>query len=218
MSEATIPVIETPAPQKVYRKRRAVKRTHTPRKAADAARMGVGAQAQDPAQAHEAREDAGPETEELRRVSRQEREVDRFSVPKHRIKPGWDVEWKTTHVVNQAVDSATLREIHDGGWRPEKAKDWPELVLPGTAPDAAVDQFGQRLYGRPKSFTLAAKQEDYDIATRQMRDRAQGAQEGRLSGGGGDGLAQMGKVVRPVPLGISIEGEVGSTGPVHGRR
>jgi hypothetical protein len=215
MSETTTTTEAAPRlVRRTVRKRRAVTRTRATRTADDAAKAGVGAAAQDLGQAAPAREEAGDE--QVRRVSRNDREVNRFDVPKHRIKPGWDVKWDTITVMGQPVDGAYLREIYDGGWRPEKARDWPEMVAPGTPPDAAVEQFGQRLYGRPKALTIQAKDEDYQAATKQLRDRAQGAQHGQVKGG--DGLSDMGRLVETVPLGVSIEGEVGSAGRVLRQR
>ena len=123
------------------------------------------------------------------------------------------MEWKTTHVLNEQITNSVLMDVHHAGWRPEKAQDWPELCPPGTPGDSAVTQDGMKLFGRPKQFTLQARQEDYAAATRQLSDRARSAQEGRPEGGGG--LADMGGTVQAVPLGVSIEGEVGATVPVR---
>ena len=208
MSETTIPVIE---PTRT-RKTRVVKRTKRTRTAHSTRSAGVrDAEDHDPnARVTLARTDE-PAEEPLRRLSREERDVDKFALPARRKKPGWDYEWKTFMVINQPVEAAQMREVFDGGWRPEKAKDWPEMVMPGTPPDAAVEQYGQRLYGRPMQFTMQARKEDKDFADRQMRDRLVGAQQGRLDGG--SGLADMGNVVQPVPLGVSLEAEVGSYAP-----
>lgn len=217
----TIPVLDVPAERPTPRlKERVTKRSYAKgashwatrkkaeREATKAPQMGVGAASKDPdAKAAPLRVDHGDMP--LRRVTRDERDVDRFSVPRHRLRRDWDVQWITISVINQPVDASSLREAYDGGWRPEKAKDWPELVLPGTPLDAAVEQYGQRLYGRPKSFTIAAREEDYRFATRQLSDRARSAAEGKVRGG--DGLADISHV-RPIPMGLTIEGEVGSNG------
>lgn len=207
-----IPVREAggPAPKPTV-KRRYVKRSKKTRTARDTARPTSHSSQMDEPEQRAAPVRAAAGDEPLRRVTRDEREVNRFDIPRHLLKPGWDVQWVAVLVVNQPVDGATLREAYDGGWRPERAKDWPTHVAPGTPPDAAVEQYGFRLYGRPSRFTMEAKQEDYDRATRQLSDRAHGAQEGRLQRRDEEGLADMGKVVRAIPLGVTIEGEVGST-------
>lgn len=158
-----------------------------------------------------AREEALPH-EQLTRVSREDRDVNRFAIPSHRIKPGWDVEWKTMRVLNEPVSNSNIMDAHHAGWRAEKARDWPELCPPGTPPDSGIEQDGLKLFGRPKQFTMQARQEDYNAATRQLADRARSAQEGRTSDG--EGLADM-RGVQSVPMGLSIEGEVGATVPVR---
>ncbi len=208
MSETTIPVREA-APPLVARqaKPRVVNRRQaTQRSAADPA---------PPAAMHHDDRAAPARTDEsepITRRSREQRDVNRYAIPQRLIPPGWDVEWKTISVLGQAVSSADLMDIHEGGWRPEKAKNWSIFVPPGTDPDATIELDGMRLYGRPKSFTLEAKREDEQAANRQMRDRMMASQEGRVVKGGEGGLADMSNVVRAVPLGVSVEGEVGSTG------
>ena len=221
MSDATIPVLEPEAPQPEASKPKAgrprgrvsYRRKYQPR--THAAPKPQTKPAEDFAQpVRQARED---DLEPVTRVSREARDINRFAIPMNRIKPGWDVEFKTITVLNEPVSNSIMMDIHRAGWRPERAKDWPELCPPGTPPDAAIEWDGQRLYGRPKEFTMQARDEDYRMATRQLADRAQSAQEGRLArrDGEGEGLSDMGRVVQPVPLGISIEGEVGSTVPVR---
>lgn len=222
---ATIPIDEDGprSPQKrVIHRKKAAKRTWSPeRRAQYEALKGAAPQPQfkpDPGQRAEAPREMTEDDAPLTRVSREDRDIKRFAIPLHRIKPGWTVEWKTTRVLGEVVSSSVRMDEHHAGWRPEKAKDWPELSVPGTPPDAAVEQDGQILVGRPMQFTMKAQQEDYAAATRQLADRAQSAQEGRLDRRGSDpgaGLADMARAVQPIPMGVSIEGEVGSTVPVR---
>ena len=152
----------------------------------------------------------GFEDEPVTRVGRDQRMTNNFPVPAYGKKPGRDYQWIATHVLGEPVTTPPVTEFYEGGWRPEKAADWPTLVSPGTAPDAPVDRLGQRLFGRPMQFTIEARQEDYNAAEQQRRDRMLGAIEGRPSGG--DGLSGV-RGVRVQPLLVEVEGEIGSAPP-----
>lgn len=205
--EPMIPVIDQPAfqPRRIHRQKAAL-HTAAPAQTAAAPRMHEPDRQEPMERAAPVRED---ESEPVTRRSREDRDVNRFSIPRRYIKPGWDLEWKTIRVMNDPVSTSDLLDIHEAGWRAEKARDWPKFVPEGTPPDAPIEIDGQRLFGRPKQFTLDAKAEDERIAQRQMRDRMQASQEGRLVGGRGEeGLADMAGI-RSVPLGVSVDGEVG---------
>lgn len=186
-------------------------RTEDVRTAADAGNVGVGSEpTPELARAEEIRHDDTGEV--LTRVSREHQLVGQFSLPKHRMKPGWDYEYKTCAVLGLAVTGSEVMRIHSAAWRPEKAANWPELVPPGTAPDAPIEVDGQRLYGRPLRFSREARAEDQAAAEKQLYDRALQSQQGRLAGDE-EGLADMGGLVRTVPLGVSIESEAGYVDP-----
>lgn len=138
-----------------------------------------------------------------RRRSREERSSGWNEVPAREKKSGWDYQWMTIRVLNEPVDGARLRDFHDnGGWQMCRAKDHPSLVDRGASPDAAVETEGQRLYTRPMSLTLDAKQEDYNYALQQQRDRMQAAASG-------ESIPSDRRGVRSVPLEIQIVGEAG---------
>lgn len=149
------------------------------------------------------------DNEPVTRRSREDRDVNRFAIPRRFFRPGWDLEWKTITVLGDPVSASTLLDVHEAGWRPERAKDWKNYVPTGTPDMAPIELDGQRLYGRSRQFTMDAKAEDERIAQRQMRDRMQASQEGRLVRGNEAGLADMPDIVRSVPLGVSVEGETG---------
>lgn len=157
------------------------------RTAADAGHVGVGANPGPAERAEAAREGSIPET--VTRVRREHRQIGSFELPKHRKKPGWDYEYKTIRVQREPVDPSEIQDIRLGGWRAEKSCDWPELVEPGTSPDAPIERLGQRLYGRPMSLTIEAKEEDYHAALSQQRDRTQAAASGRSAIRGEGGLS-----------------------------
>jgi len=211
-----VPVMTRPtrgpdkAPRKVKRGavvRRAAPRQSEDRQAHDTARAGVG---QDPGpigKAEPAREAVTFE-EPIRRVSRGDRQDKSFDIPSHRKRQGWDYEFKTIRVLGQPVDAADLLDVRQGGWRPEIAKDWPELVDVGVSPDSPVERYGQRLYGRPMNLTIEARREDLQYAQEQQRDRTLAAASGRSAVRGEEGIPTH-RGTRAVPVEMQIEGLMG---------
>lgn len=166
----------------------------------------AGADNSDPSMAQV--EDRGrqpEETHEVTRRSRSERSVDTYAVPANWKKNGWDYQFWVSKVLLQPVEGTT--EIWEGGWRPVYWKDVPKPWAPGASGDQQIERGGQQLYLRPMKLTLQARKEEFDAAEQQKRDRIQSALEGRVSGQ--EGIADI-KGVRPVPLGLSVEGEVGT--------
>lgn len=222
MSNFDIPVID-PAREALLQQRRdnmakarAARgknpRTAAPRKSAqreapDAARHGIGAHPGPAQPAAVAREDAAPEV--LRRVRRENRDAGWTDLPVEYKKPGWDYEYKTIRVLNEPVDPADFLEIRNAGWRPEKAANWPTLCEPGTPSDAPIERRGQRLYGRPMSLTIEARQEDIAAARQQQYDKTIAAASGQSAERGASGIPNA-RGVRPVPIEISIVGEAGA--------
>lgn len=182
-------------------------RDASPRVAAEAGMTGVGAYPGPAERAMPAREADIPET--FTRVRREERQANAFSLPSHRKKQGWDYEFKVARVLNMPVDPSEFQEIRRSGWRPELAKDWPELSDPDASPDSPVEVLGQRLYGRPMRLTNEARQEDLDWAMRQQRDRTRAAATGKSAIRGGDDAISSNRAIRTVPIQISVEGEAG---------
>jgi hypothetical protein len=101
-----------------------------------------------------------------------------------------------------------MLEIRNAGWRPEKAVDWPDLVEPGTSPDAPIERRGQRLYGRPMRLTHEARQEDLAAAYQQQRDKTMAAASGKSATRGEEGIPN-GRGVRSIPISVEIEGLAG---------
>ena len=184
----------------------AAPRQAAPRKAAAAAQHGIGAHPGPAQPAAMARDDGPPEV--LSRVRRDQRDAGWADLPPQYKKPGWDYEYKTISVLNQPVDQADFLEIRNAGWRPETARNWPTLVEPGTSPDAPIERRGQRLYGRPMSLTMEARQEDVQAARQQMYDKTMAASTGQSANRNEAGIPNQ-RGVRPVPIEIQIIGEAG---------
>lgn len=190
-------------------KARAVKsnqRTAEVRTAADAGRAGVGGDPSPATRSEPTREASMPEV--VSRVRRDQRDSGWADLPQHRRKANWDYEWKVIRVYREPVDPSDMLEVRNAGWRAEKAIDWPEMVEPGTSPDAPIESHGQRLYGRPMQLTLEARQEDLTEAYRQQRDKTLAASSGRSAVRGEEGIPN-GRAVRSVPVEIKIEGLAG---------
>ena len=201
-SEAAPPAAE-PRVKRQYHKRKVVKRAAPVRTAAPPQQTAA------PEQAMRQFED-----EPTSRVRRDDRMVNNFPVPAYGRRPGRDYQWIALKVLGEPVTTPPLTEFYEGGWRPEKAATWPTLVDPGTPPDAAVDRMDQRLFSRPMQFTMEAKQEDWNAAEQQRRDRMMNAIEGRPVGG--EGLAHI-RGIEPKPLIVEISGEIGERAPMPRR-
>lgn len=189
---------------KLEQARVALDRTDAPRTDADAGQVGVKPGDVSMAEARD-RGRQPEEKHEITRRSRSERSVDRFALPDNWKKRGWDYQFWVSSVLGQPVEGTT--EIWEGGWRPVYWKDVPKPWAPGAKADEQISRGGQLLYLRPMELTMQAKQEEYGAAEQQKRDRIQSALEGRVSGQ--EGIADI-KGVRPVALGLSVEGEVGT--------
>jgi hypothetical protein len=184
----------------------AAQRKAEARTAKDAAKAGVGS---NPGAAEPARATRDERADEvITRVRRDERDSGWADLPKHQRKPGWDYEYKTIRVYNEPVDPGEMLEIRNAGWRPEKAVDWPDLVEPGTSPDAPIERRGQRLYGRPMRLTHEARQEDLAAAYQQQRDKTMAAASGKSATRGEEGIPN-GRGVRSIPISVEIEGLAG---------
>lgn len=139
--------------------------------------------AHDPnARAEPARQPPGT-TPEITRMSLEDRQMTTYDVPVHLRKPGWDYKWEVVTVMGQQVDRSLLRDAHRAGWRPELARDWPELAE-GLKPDEPIIEGGQMLMGRPIHLSHEAQVEAYNRAKTQERDRMQAASTGQMSTGG----------------------------------
>lgn len=204
-------------PAKGY-KRKTAPRTAPPQRTADDARAPSPPMSAIPASRMPRDTDAWqPEYEgPSERISRIDRDTNQFelstAVQKKLKRARWSWAFKVITVYNQPVDGTELLAAANAGWRPAKAKDFPEEVPPGTDPNSTVERFGQRLYIRPEHMTRAAVTEDYNFAQAQMQSRITATQEGKSIHSDEESLADMGKVVRPVHIGLSVEGEVGTHG------
>ena len=150
----------------------------------------------------------------VERVSRLDRDTNQFELSKPvqkrlaRARFSWG--WKVTTVYNQPVDGTELLAASNAGWRPAKAKDFPEEVPPGTDPNSTIERFGQRLYIRPEHLTRQAQNEDYQFAQAQMQSRMNATQEGRSVNSSEESLSDLGKLVRPVAISLEVQGESGT--------
>ena len=202
------PSHHAPARRYVARKhsqKKGAQRTAPPRTRAD---VGGEPPMMPAARAEPTRE---PEMEVRTRRSRDRRAIGDFDLPSDLKKPGWDYQFCVHTVLNQPIGGAELAAIHEGGWRPEKNKHWPGVAPPGLDPDGYVERGGQVLYSRPMHLTMEARNEDHEAAQQQVRDRVQGALEGRVAGG--EGIANI-KGIRPTGMSLEIEGQAGTQPPI----
>jgi hypothetical protein len=199
---------------------RAANRSATPRTAADAQPAGPS-MFDTPIPASRMPRDSGAFTPEYdgptERISRVDRDTNQFELtPQVQQKlrnSGWSWAFKVMTVYNQPVDGTELLTAANAGWRAAKAKDFPTEVPPGTDPNGTVERFGQRLFIRPAHMTRQAQDEDYRFANAQMQSRMSATQEGKSVRSDEEGLADMGRIVRPVPIKLEMEGESGTHGP-----
>lgn len=140
-----------------------------------------------------------PDEAPVERLTRRSRRGDTnaWDIPMHLRKPGWDYQWWTMTVHGQQVDGGDVAEIYEGGWRPAKAKDFKEILSPHWD-KPTVERQGQMLYTRPMHLTMEARQEFYEKAEEQKRDKLQAA----MASAGG-------KIGRPIVEQFQLEGEVG---------
>jgi len=228
MSETMIPVLDPPVADPVRKgwpkgkprgKRTKAVRKQAPRvvesrTAHDAADVGIASNP-GPAQRAEPSREVISDNEPRTRVRREQRAVGGFDLPVHLKKPGWDYQWHVDTVLAQPVDASEFTLRHEAGWRTEKAGNWVGYAPPGAQPNDLVQRLGQTLYSRPMHMTIEARQEDMDAANQQVRDRVQGALEGRVKGG--EGVADV-RGVRPAAFSLEIVGEAGtSSEPVRRR-
>lgn len=191
------------------------KRSRFKRTGVDAKRAGVGSTVKDAVQAAPAREPT-PEGS-ITRMSLEDRQITSFDLPMHRKRAGWDYKWEVVTVMNQRVDRASIRDAYKAGWRPEKAKDWPELLegsIGEIGPDDAIEEGGQMLMGRPMHLSHEAQVETYNKAKTQERDRMQAASTGQGLGGQ-EGLSNIrGVQVRNSSLDVQL---AAGSGPIPSR-
>lgn len=205
-----------PGPAKGYKQKRKAQLRTAPQRTADDVQAPAPRMSAIPASRMPRDTDAWtPEYDgPVERVSRLDRDTNQFELSKPvqkrltRAKFSWG--WKVTTVYNQPVDGTELLAASNAGWRPAKAKDFPEEVPPGTDPNATIERFGQRLYIRPEHLTRAAQNEDYQFAQAQMKSRMTASQEGRAVNSNEESLADMGKLVRPVAISLEVQGESGT--------
>lgn len=95
---------------------------------------------------------------------------DKFHIEAHEIPRGWDYQWNTVTVVNEAQTSTQLT-MHANGWRPVPAKRHAGKWTPHDhVGDIIVD--GLRLEERPTELGDQAREEDKANARAQIRDQA----------------------------------------------
>lgn len=152
---------------------------------------------------------------DISRMSLEDRQVTMFDLPEHRKKPGWDYKWEPLTVWGQKVERSVIRDAFKAGWRPEKASDWPELMVGSFekfGPEDPVEEGGQMLMGRPLHLSHEAHVEHYNKAKIQERDRMQSAATGQ-SLGGQEGLANIrGIQVRDATLDVQLSAGSGPRG------
>lgn len=190
----------SPSPKRTIVRRKNARRA-TRRTAAEASRAGVASTEAAVGRAAPAREPEDGQ-EPVTRLSLEERQQNQFDLPQHRKKMGRDYQWLTISVMQQPVDGAVLMDAHQAGWRPERTKDWPELMPEGTSPDAPVERFGMRLMGRPDHLSHEALRETYDRARKQEKDRMAAVSTGGTARPGEESISNIRGVV---PRGAQLD-------------
>ena len=181
----------------------------------DAVMAGVGStQRSETGKAEPTRQNEAETVGRITRMSLEERQTLMFDLPPHRKKPGWDYQWQVVSIMGMREDRSKLRDAHRAGWRPELAKDWPELAE-GLAKDDPIEERGQMLMGRPMSLSHEARVETYNKAKNQEYDRMQAAAGGK-GVGGQEGLVNIRGIEVRNPS-LSVELSSGGTGHTPGR-
>lgn len=104
-------------------------------------------------------------------------QIDKFTVPKHLMKPGWDYEFKTRRIMGEAVSPTDVGFERNQGWRPVPAADMREMLAPDY--DKPVVEFdGQILMMRPMRLSREARNEMISVADSQKREKLQQAMVG----------------------------------------
>jgi len=139
-----------------------------------------------------------------------------FHIPEHLKRPGWSYEWKTRSVLNMPVRGSDVALEQRQGWRPAPVADFYDILPPGYQGNA-VEQDGMILMMRPARLDAEAKQELWQKAEQQKRDRLKSA----LAGDPGDRETGERFEDRRMPrtrATITLEGEVGVHEQKHDRR
>lgn len=123
---------------------------------------------------HKESSDPTDNPELLTRRSRTVGSGNKLDIPQHRMKPGWDYEWKTETVMGMKVDDSETAEVHESGWRAVPPKDFPEMIPPDFK-GKVIRRLGQVLMMRPMTLTLEARAEDYRLAETQKHDKLMAA-------------------------------------------
>ena len=205
-----------PQPTRERTIRRSVRGPYRPRaqaqRTAEDARVAASASLGATANAIPARDDYGYYDDgPVHRQPMSEQATTLMEIPRHLIKPGWDVQWIPFAIYNEPVDGHQITLARNAGWRPAKARDFREIVDPTLPDDAPVERYGQRLFLRPLQMTLDAKAEQYRAAMEAQKAHSQASAEGRtVRNDDGPGVSGMGSVIRAVPGGLTIEGETGT--------
>jgi hypothetical protein len=150
----------------------------------------------------------------VRRTSRSGLGFSGLDIPRKYQRPGWDYAFFPVKVTGAPVEDIAFHlspvALADGGWRQVKTREMPDKMPVGTDLDAPVIIGGQAVYTRPIQLSSEAKQENYDLAQSQLRDRTRATMGGR-SIGGEEGLRDIRGVVSRVTE-FDNYGEVGSFG------
>lgn len=96
-------------------------------------------------------------------------DTERGLIPAHLIPDGFSVEWKRIEILGKP-DNKNIITVESAGWRPAPAEIFAEILPSGYSAPFVEDGEGRRLYIRPKKFTEAANQEQYNIATQKVKD------------------------------------------------
>ena len=108
-------------------------------------------------------------TEKVQRRRRDTEEEDPFFIDKRAIPDGFSVEWKRISCYGKP-ETSYLVKLQRQGWDPAPVNMFRQLVG-DEYQGKTIDIDGMRLMMRPKSLTDEAREEDYEIAAGNVRNK-----------------------------------------------
>lgn len=115
-----------------------------------------------------------PEFIGARRVSRRNGRGGNFDLPQkfRDANPNRDFEWKTVSVYREPIEASYMIDVSEAGWKPVPFEIGMKFgLMPPGYNGTTIEREGQRLYWRPMWLTQEARDEDEELATKQLNDK-----------------------------------------------